>query len=211
MIKIYIARHGETTWNAEGRVQGRSDPGLSPKGIDQSLVLFEQLRGCPISAIYTSTLQRSILTAQHLATYLSLPIQKKQELDEMAFGILEGKKIPHLDEETKSEWERFKENRFSYHIPQAENYTDVTRRISPFVERILQSHQGEEILIIGHRVVNLMLIRVLIDYPPEKVSEIQQSNDCLYLIKRNGKTEVFHYLNGEAGKGFLLKSEMKII
>jgi broad specificity phosphatase PhoE len=132
-------------------------------------------------------------------------------LDEINFGILEGKQFLNFDEEAKREWERFKENRFTYHIPQAENYTDVIHRISPFVGKILQNHQGEEILIIGHRVVNLMLIRVLLDYPPEKVSEIQQSNDCLYLIKRNGKTEVFHYLNGEVGKGFLLKSEVKMI
>ncbi len=211
MINIYIARHGETIWNVEGRIQGRSDPGLSPKGVDQSLALFEQLRGRPISAIYTSTLQRSILTAQQLATYLSLPIRKQPELDEINFGILEGKQFLNFDEEAKREWERFKENRFTYHIPQAENYTDVTHRISPFVERILQNHQGEEILIIGHRVVNLMLIRVLIDYPPEKVSEIQQNNDCLYLIKRNGETMVFHYMNGEVGEGFLFQSQIKII
>jgi alpha-ribazole phosphatase len=195
----------------EGRIQGRSDPGLSPKGVDQSLALFEQLRGHPISAIYTSTLQRSILTAQHVANYLSLPIQKQHELDEMAFGILEAKQILHLDEEAKREWERFKENRFTYHIPQAENYTDVANRIRPFVEKILQNHQGEEILIVGHRVANQMLIGVLMDYPSEKVLKIQQSNDCLYLIKRNGETMVFHYMNGEVGEGFLFQSQIKII
>ena len=211
MIKVYIARHGETIWNVEGRIQGRSDPGLSPKGHDQSLALFEQLRGRPISAIYTSTLQRSILTAQHVANYLSLPIQRQHELDEMAFGILEAKQILHLDEETKSEWEKFKENRFTYHIPQAENYTDVIHRIRPFVEKILQNHQGEEILIVGHRVANQMLISVLMDYPSEKVLKIQQSNDCLYLIKRNGETMVFHYMNGEVGEGFLFQSQIKII
>jgi len=195
----------------EGRIQGRSDPGLSPKGHDQSLALFKQLKDRPISAIYTSTLQRSILTAQHIANYLSLPIQRQHELDEMAFGILEAKQFLHLDEEAKREWERFKENRFTYHIPQAENYTDVIHRIRPFVEKILQNHQGEEILIVGHRVANQMLIGVLMDYPSEKVLKIQQSNDCLYLIKRNGETMVFHYMNGEVGEGFLFQSQIKII
>ncbi len=210
MINIYIARHGETIWNAEGRIQGRSDPGLSPKGVDQSLALFEQLRGRPISAIYTSTLQRSILTAHHVANYLSLPIRKQPELDEISFGILEGKVFLGFDEEASREWERFKENRYTYHIPYAENYTDVTNRIRPFVGKILHLHQGEEILIVGHRVVNLMLIGMLTDYPPEKVSEIQQTNDCLYLIKKNGETTVFHYMNGEIGKGFLLRNPMKM-
>ncbi|MFB3885644.1 MAG: histidine phosphatase family protein [Thermodesulfobacteriota bacterium] len=205
MIKIYIARHGETIWNAEGRIQGRSDPELSPKGHAQGLALLEQLKERPLSAVYTSTLQRTIHTARHVAEYLKLPIRKQPELDEIAFGILEGKQIPHLDGATKIEWDRFKEDRYTYHIPQAENYTDVANRVQPFVERILSLHQGEEILIVGHRVVNLMLIRTLTDYPPDEISEIQQSNDCLYLIKRNGETEIHHYMNGEAGKGFLLR------
>ena len=205
MIKIYLARHGETIWNVEGRIQGRSDPGLTPKGYAQGLSLLEYLKERPLSAIYTSTLQRSILTAQHLATYLGLPIQKRPELDEIAFGILEGKEILNLDEATRYEWERFKQNRFGYHIPRAENYADVTHRVRPLVEKMVRDHQGEEILIVGHRVVNLMLIGVLTAYPLESISEIQQSHDCLYLIKRNGETKVFHYLNGETGEGFLVK------
>jgi broad specificity phosphatase PhoE len=195
----------------EGRIQGQSDSGLSPKGYAQSLALLEQLKDQPISAIYTSTLQRSILTAQHVAKYLNLPIQKQPELDEIAFGILEGVQLSTIDGALKIEWGRFKENRLAYHIPGAENYTDVTNRIRPFVEKILQNHKGEEILIVGHRVANQMLIRVLMDYPSEKVLKIQQSNDCLYLIKRNGETKVFHYINGEAGEGFLFESQMKII
>ncbi len=187
----------------DGRIQGRSDPGLSPKGYAQSLALLERLKDRPISAVYTSTLRRSILTAYHIAAYFSLPIQKRPELDEIAFGILEGKEALHLDEEAKNEWERFKEDRFTYHIPQAENYTDVTNRVRPLVERILRIHQGEEVLIVGHRVVNLMLIEVLTDYPPERVLGIQQSNECLYLIVKNGETKVYHYMNGEAGEGFL--------
>ena len=211
MIRIYIARHGETTWNVEGRIQGRSDPGLNPKGYDQSLGLLKQLKDRPISAIYTSTLQRSILTAQPIAQYGSLQIQRQPELDEIAFGIFEGEKILDFDEEAKIEWERFKENRFTYHIPKAENYTDVINRIRPFVERILQNHKGEEILIVGHGVVNQMLIGVLINYPLEEMLKIQQRNGCFYLIKKNGEAKVFHYINGEVKEGFLFEIQMKII
>jgi probable phosphoglycerate mutase len=203
LIKIYIARHGETTWNVEGRIQGRSDPGLSPKGYEQSLALLEQMKDKPISAIYTSTLQRSIFTAQPIAQYLSLPIQKQPELDEIAFGILEGKLLYHFDEELKREWDRFKDNRFTYRIPEAENYSDVGSRIKPFVERLLRSHEEQEVLIVGHRVVNRLLIGMFLEIPFEKVLKIEQTNDCLYLIKRNGKAEVFHYVDGEIREGLV--------
>jgi broad specificity phosphatase PhoE len=210
LIRIYIARHGETTWNVEGRIQGRSDPGLSPDGYAQSWALLEQLKGRPISAIYTSTLKRSILTAQPIADHLGLPLREQPELNEIAFGILEGKQILSSDGEVRNEWERFKENRFTYRIPGGENYTDVMNRVRPFVEMVLRNRKGEEILIVGHRVVNQILIGVLMDYPPEEMLKIQQSNGCFYLVQKNGEPKVFYSLNGEMREGFLSGSPMRV-
>ena len=204
MIRIYIARHGETTWNVEGRIQGRSDPDLSPDGYTQSRALLEQLKDRRITAIYTSTLKRSILTAQPIADHLGLPLHEQPELDEIAFGILEGKQLLDSDGEVRREWERFKENCFTYRIPGAENYTDVLNRIRPFGEAILQNHKGEEILIVGHRVVNQMLIGLLMDCPPEEMLKMQQSNGCFYLVEKNGEPKVFYPANGEMREGFLL-------
>ena len=204
MINIYIARHGETIWNMEGRIQGRSDPDLSRKGYVQSLGLLDQLKSRPLSAIYTSTLKRSFLTAQPVADHLGLPIQRQPELDEIAFGMLEGKLLLKFDEELKNEWERFRDHRFTYHIPGGENYTDVANRIRPFLERILRHHEGQEVLIVGHRVVNRLLIGMLLEYPLEWVLNIEQTNDCIYLIQKNDEVRVFHYINGKAREGILL-------
>lgn len=204
MIKIFIARHGETTWNAEGRAQGRSDPDLSPKGYDQSLMLMERLKDAPLSAIYTSTLRRAILTAQPIAGHLGLPIHRQPELDEIALGIMEGVQFYDIDEKTKAEWERFRENRLTYRIPGAENYADVSNRVRPFKERILREHEGQEILIVAHRGVNRMLVGLLMELSMEEALTIEQTNDCLYLIERNGKPRVNHYLNGEVREGLLL-------
>jgi len=204
LIKIYIARHGETTWNAEGKIQGWSDPELSPLGYSQSLALLEHLKDRPIQAIYSSSLQRSYLTAQPIAQHLGLPIRKQNELKEIGFGILEGKNLFQFDEELKREWNRFKDDRFSYRIPGAENYADVANRLRPFVKRILQEHEGEEVLIVGHRVVNRLLIGMFSDIPLEKTLKIEQTNDCLYLIERNGEIRVFYYLDGVVREGLLL-------
>jgi len=211
LIKIYIARHGETTWNVEGRIQGRSDPGLSPKGHAQSVALRHQLKDRPLSAIYASTLQRSILTAEPLANHLGLPIQSQPELDEIAFGILEGKLLYPFDEELKSEWEKFKDNRFIYRIPGAENYADVADRIKPFMERFLQDHEGQEVLIVGHRVVNRLLIGMLMNYPQDKVLMIEQTNDMLYLVQRNGESKIFYYMDGQIREGLVLVGQEVIL
>ena len=204
MIKIYVARHGETTWNAEGRIQGRSDPDLSPKGYAQSRMLLEKLKGRPISAIYTSTLKRAIVTAQPIARFLGLPIQEQPELDEVAFGIFEGVKFTEVEGDLRQEWDRFKENRLTYHIPGAENYTDVAERVKPLKEKIIREHPGQEILIVAHRGVNRMLVGLLLENSLEEALNIEQTNECLYLICRNGKPKVGYFLNGEMREGLLL-------
>ena len=211
LIHIYIARHGETTWNEEGRIQGRSDPELSLKGYGQSLALLKQLKDRPLSAIYASTLQRSIHTAKPIADHIGLPIQEEPELDEIAFGILEGKFLFKFDEELKSEWERFKDNRFTYRIPGAENYTDVATRIKPFAERLLRDHEGQEVLVVGHRVVNLLLIGMFLECPMDKVLKIEQTNDTLYLIQRDGEAKIFHYIDGEIKEGLVLVGQKVIL
>jgi probable phosphoglycerate mutase len=211
VIKIYIARHGETTWNVEGRIQGRSDPGRSLKGHQQSLALLEQLKNQSLSAIYTSNLQRSILTAQPIAHHFGLPIRQESDLDEIAFGVLEGRNLYQFDEVTKTEWERFKDDRFNYRIPGAENYTDVANRIKPFIDKTLRNHEGEEVLVVGHRVVNRLLIGMLMEYPLEWVLKVEQTHDCLYLIQKNNKARVFHYLNGRVREGIVLVGEEVIL
>jgi broad specificity phosphatase PhoE len=195
----------------EGRIQGRSDPGLSPKGVDQSLALIEPLKDHPIAAIYSSTLQRSILTAQPVADHLGLPIRKESELDEIAFGILEGRNLYQFDEVTQSEWRRFKDDRFNYRIPGAENYADVANRIKPFIEKTLRDHEGQEVLIVGHRVVNRLLIGTLMGFPIEWVLKIEQTHDCLYLIQRSDEAKVFHYIDGEVKEGILLVGEEVVL
>ena len=204
LINIYIARHGETTWNAEGRIQGWRDPELSPLGYAQSLALLEHLQSRPLRAIYSSDLQRSYLTAQPIAHHLGLPILRQTELKEIGFWILEGKNLFQFDEELKNQWNRFKDDRFSYRIPGAENYTDVANRLKPFMEKVLHQHEGEEILIVGHRVVNRLLIGMFLEFPLEKTLKIEQTNDCLYLIERNGETRVSHYIDGKIKEGLLL-------
>jgi broad specificity phosphatase PhoE len=203
LIRIFVARHGETTWNAEGRIQGRSDPELSPKGCEQSLGLLGHLKTHSLSAIYTSTLQRSIATAEPTARYFNLSIRKQPELDEISFGILEGKMLLKPDEEIRREWERFKNDRWVYRIPGAENFADVANRVLPFYERILRHHQDQEILVVGHRVVNRLLIGMLLGFPLEEPPNFEQTNDMLYSIEKNGKTEILHYINGETGEGLV--------
>ena len=207
MITVYVARHGETTWNAERRIQGTSDPDLSPRGYDQSRELLNELKDRPLSAIYTSTRQRAIHTAQPLADFLRLPVQARSELDEMNFGAWEGKTPADFGEDLRNQWQRYRENRLTFRIPEGESYLEVMARVRPFAEEIVREHEGQEVLTVGHRGSNRMLMALLLDYPLEQAVRIDQANDCIYLIEKNNPPRVFRLVKDELVEGLLFESD----
>ena len=67
MTRIILVRHGETTWNVEGRYQGQEDTPLSERGLEQGRLLAEGLKDVPLDRAISSPLQRSFKTCQFCA------------------------------------------------------------------------------------------------------------------------------------------------
>jgi broad specificity phosphatase PhoE len=86
---LYLIRHGESTYNAEGRIQGQSDPGLSERGRRQGEAIARRLGGLPIGAVYASPLRRASQTAELLAAALDLKIRFDRRLMEVDAGEFE--------------------------------------------------------------------------------------------------------------------------
>ena len=95
---IFIARHGLTQWNLEGKVQGQSDIPLLDGGIKQAYALAEKIRDEKISIpkILTSPLQRAKKTAQIVSELNNIEVFDEPALTEWCFGKFEG--IPHPKE-----------------------------------------------------------------------------------------------------------------
>jgi len=88
--RLYLARHGETEWNAIGRLQGHTDIPLNTRGRDQARALATALPGA-ITSVVTSDLQRAHETGAIVARELGLPPPRVvPELRERAFGVFEG-------------------------------------------------------------------------------------------------------------------------
>ncbi|HEY5244815.1 MAG TPA: histidine phosphatase family protein, partial [Acidimicrobiales bacterium] len=92
---LWLARHGESTWNALGLVQGyAATPALTARGRAQAEQLTEQLAatlaGVPVAALYSSDLDRAVQTAGPLATRLGRDVVRDQRLRERSFGEVEG-------------------------------------------------------------------------------------------------------------------------
>ncbi|MFM9873249.1 MAG: histidine phosphatase family protein [Fimbriimonadaceae bacterium] len=89
-MRIFIVRHGQTAWNANGLAQGHSDVDLDETGREQSLRLADALQGLRIGQIFTSDLKRCVMTAEPVAAKLGLDLESRDDLRERTFGELEG-------------------------------------------------------------------------------------------------------------------------
>ena len=86
-MKVLLIRHGETDWNIEKRIQGRTDIPLNENGRAQADALAEILsqRPAPVSALYTSPLTRASQTAFAIRNRLALSCQSVEDLSEIGF------------------------------------------------------------------------------------------------------------------------------
>ncbi|HEX5476491.1 MAG TPA: histidine phosphatase family protein, partial [Burkholderiales bacterium] len=89
MTRLCLVRHGETAWNAEGRVQGQLDIPLNAHGEGQARAVAQALAGERFDAIYASDLGRVRQTARPAAERLGLPVQLDTRLRERHYGIFQ--------------------------------------------------------------------------------------------------------------------------
>jgi probable phosphoglycerate mutase len=106
MRRLLLARHGETAWNAIGRMQGHTDIALNDTGRDQARALAAALgAGTPASAVVTSDLSRAWETGEIIAAALGVPLlDADPELRERRFGVFEGLTREQCAEQYPDAW-----------------------------------------------------------------------------------------------------------
>jgi len=135
---LLLARHGETDWNREFRIQGSSDIELNELGRQQAQFLAQELTDVDLDAIYSSDLSRAQATAAAVAATHGLWVKLDPRLRERSFGSWEGL--------TREDISVFPEG--SRHDGESDD--DVRRRVLAAVEEIAADHPGEQVLIVSH-------------------------------------------------------------
>ena len=112
MTALLLVRHGETDWNADGRLQGQTDRPLSDFGRRQARQLADELADEQLEAIYSSDLSRARETAEIVGERLGLPVVLEPDLREKDWGTWEGltaverDRVEFVGESTEAHQER---------------------------------------------------------------------------------------------------------
>ncbi len=162
MTRLYLVRHGETEWNKNGKVQGRTDTDLSTEGVIQAKLLARRLAREDIDVIYSSSLKRALKTAEIIAEYKQCEIIESDKYHEICFGPWEGMTINEIKDKYGEHFRVYKEDPVNFRLPGAETLIDLTERTYGAVMDIVSRHKGSNILLVSHgTAIKAVIIRIL--------------------------------------------------
>src|SRR5205814_1635373 len=157
--RLWMVRHGETAWNAQGRVQGQLDIPLSELGHAQARALAAALSANSFSSIYSSDLLRVQETARPTAERLHLPVKTDPRLRERHYGIFQGATYAECRDRLPDDYARFKAKDLDYDFGSGESLRIFNVRALACVGEIAARHAGEELLVFTHGGVLEMVYR----------------------------------------------------
>jgi broad specificity phosphatase PhoE len=181
---LIIARHGETEWNVEGRLQGQHDTSLNQRGHSQALLLARFLREIPLARIHCSPLRRCRETASPIAEdNVARPVITYSDLlKETALGVLEGElKNRQTTAKLTQHYQNFSSDEINYRIPGGETLHDVFSRVQRFFADQSQLLTGNGVhLVIAHRNLNKMILKALLGLSFEEGFRVEHEHQRLY-------------------------------
>ena len=148
--RVLAIRHGETAWNASGRVQGQLDIPLNSTGRWQVHRLALAVADEGITRIYSSDLARAQQTAMAVARGSGGEIVTDAGLRERGFGIFEGLSYAEVNERWPEHGERWRRRDPEFGAPGGETLNAFFERSIAAVARLAARHPGETIAIVSH-------------------------------------------------------------
>lgn len=185
-MELYIIRHGQTTWNEKGLLQGSMDIELNECGREVAREMNKKLSNVPFDVIYSSPLLRAYETASLIRGDRDIPIIKDDRLREISFGELEGTNYREMFK-PGSNYMTFFTDPGAYPAPKnGEDFRDVIKRMGSFCEEVLYpaAKKYERIMVVAHGNANKALI-----YNLEKNDDIKT-----YWgpgLQKNGEADIY--------------------
>lgn len=197
VLKLYIVRHGETEWNVIKRFQGQLNTPLTEKGIKKLKETGKKLENVLFDEVYTSELGRTVASAEIILNENNgyknnkLELQKLAELNEVYFGVWQGLTYEEVFLKYPEEGNNYFYNVKNYKAEnvEAEKLEDALERFLKGINKILDSHESGNILVVTHGTVFEMFMNYVAN---NSIFDIDERT-----LMGNGDYKIFSYKDGK--------------
>lgn len=150
MTRLHLIRHGETDWNAEGRIQGQMESVLSELGQHQARELQKNLQNYAFDRVFCSSSTRARQTAELALAHLDQPFTYLDTLKEIYLARWEGYLYSDIEADDPVALNAFRNSPDSFDVEGAETFFDLQNRALGAVKEIIDQHRGQELVIVSH-------------------------------------------------------------
>ena len=188
---LYLVRHGETYFNIENRIGG--DSRLTEKGLKQAAALGKYFSKKEIPIIFTSGMKRTIQTAMPIkASQKKCALIPLPEFNEINSGICECMSYDEIRNTMPDVYKTRKKDKYNYVYPEGEGYVTMMERINRGINKVLYlSDISKNIVIVGHRAANRMILSHFLFRREEDVPYIYIPQDKFYYISVTQNKKLF--------------------
>lgn len=194
---FYVVRHGETSWNAQRRIQGHSDIPLNDTGILQASAAADALRHVSFDLAFSSDLLRAHRTAEIIIAERNVAVKTTQILRERFYGRLEGKSMDELDMLHEKLMAMLIHERNAHRESLGiESDDSILNRLIPFIRETAVAYPGKTILVVCHGGVLRQLLYHLGSYPREFERRVRVGNTGYVKFETDGSDVNVHEVKG---------------
>jgi probable phosphoglycerate mutase len=151
-LTIYLLRHGQTELSREDNFCGSGlDPELTSDGMKMAQAFADTYRAMPWRAIYSSSLRRGVTTGQPLCEALGIPLQVREDLNEIAYGAWEGLTKEKVEQTYHDDYISWLADPARHAPTGGELATAVARRGLQVIEEIKHGFSEGRVLVVSHK------------------------------------------------------------
>jgi broad specificity phosphatase PhoE len=185
---LLLVRHGESQWNAAGRLQGQADPPLSELGHHQAAHVAARLVDEDIDEIVSSDLARAHETASALATGVGLDVVRREDLREVDLGSWTGVSRRQIKRDEPDLWRRWRVEGVEG-WDGGESYAAAMVRISNAILALAVQHHGRTVVAVSHGGSIRLATCHLLGMPATELGRIMSIGNASiteFLVERDG-------------------------
>jgi probable phosphoglycerate mutase len=186
ITEFIVVRHGETAWNAQGRIQGHLDSPLNEEGLAQALLVGDRLTRQPFAHLYSSDLGRALQTVQPIADRSGHPVRTDTRLRERDLGLFQGLTGAECERRFPEHYARFRARDPDHVMPGGESARHVYERVSEVFTFLAREHIGARLVVVTHGGVLDALYRFVQGVPLDRPRDFPIFNASLNTVRCTG-------------------------
>ena len=194
VLRLYLIRHTEPEGGRYWTILGHNDTPLSEAGKRHAEEIARRFAEVPLDVVYSSDLERAWWPAELVAKSKDLPAHRLEALRELDCGIMDGLKRDEARKNHPEVFEGLRNDPVRYRIPGGETMLELAGRVKPVIEKIIAA-RSSRVLIVGHAVVNRVVLCDALGLPLEFAYRIDQSYGGLNVIEYVGRHPVVRAVN----------------